>query len=416
MKKVLPIVLIVALAFCLTSCNPEALGSFMGKMGQNVFGLKANMKDVNNATQKVDGAVTDNGDGTVSIDLEKAAGVIDDIGKIKASSGKKEEFQKQLAEPVSEENGEAVQVALQSAIQDKIDIIDSLPEPSDPVAKDIVDKVKAALEEAKAGISDNPSKADLVAVAVISDMAGLAKDIADDPSILEDDPVSVVDKGLAALDTLKIVSEFAGLSLVDGIDFSALLDELDKEIVISRDEEDDAIKYVAMAAKNVRALIGLFTKNGVVNDIMYSSVLAQAKAARHSFELMAAPYIPKDKSALSNLDPILSNKAITANLTTDDFILYFECLMLTEFDKDDFKTFVNTYYENLIDLEHKAGDEAMGSALQTLSDSVITKLQDKDVSWNALGTMAVLLVKTNLKDTIFNIADVESFSAFIEGL
>ena len=423
MKKALPIILLIVMAVCLTSCDPETLGSFMGKMGQNFYGLKANMKDVNKATEKIDNSVTDNGDGTVSIDLDVAAKVIDDIGKIKASEGKTEEFQKQLAEPVSEDNGAAVQVALQSEIQNVID--DVLPNPAtieDPKAKDIVEKVSAALEEAKAGISENPTRAELVTVAVISNMANLAQEIAANPAMLDnvEDQVRVVDAGLSSLDTLKMVSEYAGLSLVDGIDFSALLEDLGKGAEISRADEDDAIKYVAMAADNVRTLIAMLTKDGVVNDIKYSSVLSQAKATRHSFELMAVPYIKGDRTNLADLDQILSNKNIKKGLSTDDFVLYFESLILTELDKDDLKAFVNTHYAKLIDLEHYAEDEQMASDLEDLFDDAKDIIKHKDdgkyTAWNSMGTLAVLLVKTNLKDTIFKIADVESFSAFIDEL
>ena len=60
MKKALPIILLIVMLVCLTSCDPETLGGFMGKMGQNFYGLKANMKDVNKATEKIDNSVTDN--------------------------------------------------------------------------------------------------------------------------------------------------------------------------------------------------------------------------------------------------------------------------------------------------------------------------------------------------------------------
>lgn len=423
MKKILPIVLLIAMALCLSSCNPEALGSFMGKMGQNFYGLKANMKDVNKATEKIDNAVTDNGDGTVTIDLDAAAKVIDDIGKIKASEGKTEEFKSKLSEPVSEDNGAAVQVALQSEIQTVID--DVLPDPAtieDPKAKDIVEKVSAALEEAKAGISENPTRAELVTVAVISNMANLAQEIAANPAILDnvDDQIRVVDAGLSSLDTLKMVSEYAGLSLVDGIDFSSLLEELDKGVEISRGEEEEALKYVSMAAGNVRSLIAMLTKNGAVDPVMYSSVLSQAKATRSSFELMSAPYIKGDRTNLADLDQILSNKDIKKGLSTDDFVLYFESLILTELDKNELKTFVNTHYAKLIDLEHYAEDADMASDLEDLFTDAKDKIKEqsagKYVAYNSIGTLAVLLVKTNLKDTIFKIADVESFSAFIDEL
>ena len=90
---------------------------------------------------------------------------------------------------------------------------------------------------------------------------------------------------------------------------------------------------------------------------------------------------------------------------------------------------MNTHYAKLIDLEHYAEDEQMASDLEDLFDDAKDIIKHKDdgkyTAWNSMGTLAVLLVKTNLKDTIFKtnlkdtifkIADVESFSAFIDEL
>ncbi|MBP5757179.1 MAG: hypothetical protein J6W39_06315, partial [Spirochaetales bacterium] len=373
MKRLLPIILIIAMAIGLVSCSLEDVGGFMGFMSKNVYGIKANMQDVKDATKKIDDAVTEDEDGNISIDLDQAAKVIDNIGDITASPQKKEEFQKQLSEPVAEGRG----VEVQAALQESIDVVKgTLPDPGDiedPKAKDVVNSISEILHKAKESISENPTKGDLATVAVINDMAKLAKDIADDPALVNDPEkaIEVADRGLSALNTLKVVSQVAGVNLLEGIDVSAMMSDLGK----SRDGEDDDLqKYFAMASKNVAKLVSLITKDGkldISEDLLsgkYKWVLSQARAVMASYELMAKPYISKDKD-IENLDTIFTDSRIKRNLTPDDLILYFECVMMTTsenvqvYDEEhgayvdwitEFKNFVNNNYEALMDLGNRS--------------------------------------------------------------
>ena len=418
MKRLLPIILIVAMAIGLVSCSLEDIGGFMGFMSKNVYGIKANMQDVQDATKKIDDAVSEDEDGNIIIDLDKAAKVIDNIGDISASPQKKEEFQKQLSEPVAEGKGAEVQAAL----QDSIDVvIDELPATvEDEKAKEVVDAIKEVLDKAKVSISDNPTKADLATVAVINDMANLAIEIAADPEMVNDPDkaVKVADRGLSALNTLKVVSEVAGVNLLEGIDVSAMISDMGK----SRDgEEDDLQKYFAMASKNVAKLVSLITKDGKLDANKYNWVLSQARAVMASYELMAKPYISKDKLDIKNLDTIFTDSRIKRNLTPDDLILYFECVMMTtsqgvEGWDAQLKKFVDDNYEALMDLGNKSKDIDFDkySDLTDLAKDAMEVVTSKDQSWNKLGTVAVLIAKANWDKFLLDVAGVSKFSELVE--
>ncbi len=420
MKRLLPIILIIAMAIGLVSCSLEDVGGFMGFMSKNVYGIKANMQDVKDATKKINDAVEEDEDGNIIIDLDKAAKVIDNIGDISASPQKKEEFQKQLAEPVAEGKGAEVQAAL----QDSIDVVKgTLPDPDDiedQKAKDVVKSISDILDKAKESISDNPTKGDLATVAVINDMANLANEIAADPEMVNDPDkaVKVADRGLSALNTLKVVSEVAGVNLLEGIDVSAMMSDLGK----SRDGEDDELqKYFAMASKNVAKLVRLITKDGKLDANKYNWVLSQARAVMASYELMAKPYISKDKLDIKNLDTIFEDAKIKRNLTPDDLILYFECVMMTTSQEVEgwdaqLKKFVDDNYEALMDLGNKSKDIDFDkySDLTDLADKAMKVVTDKDESWNKLGTVAVLIAKANWDKFLLDVAGVTKFSELVE--
>ena len=408
------------MAIGLVSCSLEDVGGFMGFMSKNVYGIKANMQDVKDATKKINDAVEEDEDGNIIIDLDKAAKVIDNIGDISASPQKKEEFQKQLAEPVAEGKGAEVQAAL----QDSIDVVKgTLPDPDDiedQKAKDVVKSISDILDKAKESISDNPTKGDLATVAVINDMANLANEIAADPEMVNDPDkaVKVADRGLSALNTLKVVSEVAGVNLLEGIDVSAMMSDLGK----SRDGEDDELqKYFAMASKNVAKLVRLITKDGKLDANKYNWVLSQARAVMASYELMAKPYISKDKLDIKNLDTIFEDAKIKRNLTPDDLILYFECVMMTTSQEVEgwdaqLKKFVDDNYEALMDLGNKSKDIDFDkySDLTDLADKAMKVVTDKDESWNKLGTVAVLIAKANWDKFLLDVAGVTKFSELVE--
>ena len=108
MKKIAYVLLVIAMFLCLTACSQDQyakLGELMGKMSGNVYGIKPNMKDVDAATDKVDGTVkVDGKTGTVTVEIksEDAKSIVDSVVAVKGSGSvtKSDALQKSLEEPI----------------------------------------------------------------------------------------------------------------------------------------------------------------------------------------------------------------------------------------------------------------------------------------------------------------------------
>ena len=140
-----------------------------------------------------------------------------------------------------------------------------------------------------------------------------------------------------------------------------------------------------------------------------------------SYELMAKPYISKDKMDIKNLDTIFTDSRIKRNLTPDDLILYFECVMMTtsqgvEGWDAQLKKFVDDNYEALMDLGNKSKDIDFDkySDLTDLAKDAMEVVTSKDQSWNKLGTVAVLIAKANWDKFLLDVAGVSKFSELVE--
>ncbi|MBP5757025.1 MAG: hypothetical protein J6W39_05525, partial [Spirochaetales bacterium] len=194
-----------------------------------------------------------------------------------------------------------------------------------------------------------------------------------------------------------------------------------------------------MASKNVAKLVSLITKDGKL-DIgedklsgKYNWVLSQARAVMASYELMAKPYISKDKLDIKNLDTIFEDPRIKRNLTPDDLILYFECVMMTTsqnvkvFDEerkeyvhwdDEFKSFIDNNYDALMDLGNRSKDITdyldSNPLMKDLAEKAMDEVTNKDESWNKLGTIAVLIAKANWDKFLLEVAGVSTFSELVE--
>ena len=98
MKKILLGLLVIAMVLALTACSQETyskLAENMGKMGNNVYGISANMTDVNNATETVSASVSVQKDESgaitgATIDFSAAAKITESVASIKDSEQKTE--------------------------------------------------------------------------------------------------------------------------------------------------------------------------------------------------------------------------------------------------------------------------------------------------------------------------------------
>ena len=74
----------------------------MNKMGNNIYGIKANMADVNKASSAVDSSVDSDG----NVDINKAADIMKLLDGIKKSEQKTDALREKLQEPAGTSAGQ----------------------------------------------------------------------------------------------------------------------------------------------------------------------------------------------------------------------------------------------------------------------------------------------------------------------
>ncbi len=392
MKKGILVLIVVALVLGLTSCSQDVyskLGDIMGKMGNNVYGISANMAQVQAATESLSGSVSDDG----SVDLDKAAGIISAVAGVKNSAQKTAALKEELAKPVTEDADTAAAVRTElkgklSAVARDLDVAISA---ASGEQKQLLEDVQAALNALKDGISETPTMAELATVAVLNEMAKTASDVAEkDPSALLDEGglteegMAIAESALGSLDTLKVVSEVANIDLLGDLNITALLGSLSRDV--SRDSDDEA-KFMAAVQVSVSKIFNLMTENGAFNENRYNSFIAQCKAIKSCYDLAAAPYTTgvaklealDDKlealdDKLEALDAILS-KNVDLRFTIEDLVSYVVVSAFAEVDKlasDAAKTFVSEFVTVNKD------------ALENFGSSVEFKLPNTDALVNAV--------------------------------
>ena len=259
MKKILLGLLVIAMALALTACSQETyskLAENMGKMGENVYGIEANMSDVNNATETVSASVAvqkdESGNVSATIDFATAAKITESVSAIMDSEQKTEALKQELAKPViaeidtssmneeekqqAEEQQKQQQQAVQAVLQEKADTLASqfnaiieaqaTASETEKLTEEQVELITTVQEALSSiTISDNPTMAEVTTVAVLSEMATTVQTVAtSDTSVyygeegLTEEGLAIADTALSSLDTLKVTSEVAGMDLLGDVD------------------------------------------------------------------------------------------------------------------------------------------------------------------------------------------------------
>ncbi len=322
MKKFLLGLLVVAMVIGLTACSPEVsskLGSAMGKMGNNIYGIKANMVQVDKATETVDNSVTTNESGDVeSVDLTTAAQIMNSISSIKGSDQKREALKASLSQPVSTGDQAAVQTAIANSANAQKEALASSTD-ADEYAQ-LKTALTNALAAVETSLTDSPTKAELATVAVLSEMAEAIMT----EGITE---AQLAQKGQDALDTLKVISDFGGISLIN----DEILDSLISTRSISRDDEEQSNIMAEMYSDTVAAVIEMLVDdNKAFSEPNYRSFILQAKAMKAAYDMISAAYIA-DPTNIDNFDAVLSAK-IDHGLSTEDLVKYIVSWVFTELD------------------------------------------------------------------------------------
>lgn len=395
-SKVLICALAVLLVIGMVSCSMDEyakLGDFMGKMGNNVYGIEPSMKEVDSATANIDGAVKKDESGNVTIDTSKAGDLISGLAEIKNSTQKTNAMKEELSKKVTEDADEAA--AVKEAMKSEINaVIESMPElPADKeidrAVKDAYESVSGALNKIQDKVSgtDDPTKADLATVAIVKSLAETVKEVAEKEDITKEELIEKADDALQALDALKVAADAAGLGDILGdISISSLLSSasaspaphsIGRSVAKASDdgELDATTRLLVQAAEKLVSLV--CDDNGSVNAKKYNRVLFQLSAIRTAYEASASFVMPKGVSysnGFGYVDEAFSNGSIgLGRFSANDAVLYTIAFAFTEadslFKNDGFFNFLNSFlkaYASENEEEIKKVEEEFEAAMGNL--------------------------------------------------
>ncbi len=347
MKKILLGLIVVALIFGLTACSQDqyqALGDAMGNMSGNIYGITANLKDVENATNKVDGAVAVDGDGkvTVKLEAETAASIVNSVVAVKNSDTKKEALKTSLSEPLlgkGATDASKAELKAQITAQATEKTIDTSDLAGDQKA--LAELVNAVLEDVEDSLSENPTKAELATVAVLATLADAVK---------AGDEAAYQAAGKAAVDALKITSEIGQVDIFANVNISSLFGMFNEKAIARDGEEveEEVDLFAPLFESSVSEVMACITENGKFTEQRYNKFVMECKALRASYEMIAKGY------NINIAAPLKGQVAVDAGLVIEDLGHYIISVVFSAAD---------TYAEGAIDFlsafingdEEKAG-------------------------------------------------------------
>lgn len=357
-NRVLIGVLTVILVIGMVSCSMDEyakLGEAMGKMGNNVYGIEPNMQEVNETTKKFDDKVTKNEAGDVEVELVDPADLISSVAEIKNSTQKTEELKKQLDETLANDDvtGEEIQKALQNKVDEIIseatkNVDEEALKEADEKIQSAYQSVTKALDDIKESISDNPTKADLATVSIISDLATTVSNIASNPDdymkgdeLDTDKIITEANKALQALDALKVTSTAADLDILKDFNLASLFSSSGSGSKALSDDSSSPKDEDAMR-KFMFSAIDSFTKmvsfDGKFDEVKYNRFIFQMRAIRTAYETTAwlvTPSLAKGEDQFAVVDAIIDGKNIIGldSFSANDLVLYAASVVFTECNK-----------------------------------------------------------------------------------
>ena len=343
MKKILLGLLVIAMILTITACSQdqyEKLGDLMGNMSGNIYGIEANLKDVENATNQVDGAVAVDGNGivTVKLEAETAGSIVSSVVAVKNSETKKDALKTSLSEPLlgkGATDDSKIQLKTQIATQAENNKITEEQKAANPERAEIATAVNEALAAVGASLSDNPTKAELATVAVLTTLSEAVKNGTEE---------SLKEVGKAAVDALKITSEIGQVDIFANVDLTNLLKAFEKGI--SRDGEEDDIfkKFEPMVKDSITEIVNCITESSKFKKQRYDKFVMECKAMRASYEMIAKAYDIDVTADLLNNHPPVDN-----GLTIEDLGHYLISVIFSAIDTYDVNSGIDVDEDSIAD-------------------------------------------------------------------
>lgn len=272
MKKRSVVLILVVIVIALSSCSQEKLGNFMGWMGNNVYGIKPDLRKPNAAI-----SIIDKISGTDSIDLSLSDDLIKSVQKFKTSPSSVEAFREKMDDAV-DVNSDAF-LAVKNDMVDKADEIKDMGGEAGSimiVLSDVIDSISDAVME-------NPTRRDVVTVVMVNK---LVEDVYDSVKDGTFDVNVISDEALGVLDVLKMSTDFSSLNLIGDIDLHSLIDSLLSKS-IDRANSKVAISLVGTTLGKVT---GLITADGSFDEARYDRFLLESRAVMIAYEMVMTPY------------------------------------------------------------------------------------------------------------------------------
>ena len=420
MKKTrITVVLLVVLALVLTSCSQDSaanLGSLMGKMGNNVWGIKADLRKSEAAAEKVD--TIDSADKIQS--TEAADELISTVKSIIGSDQNVEAFHEEMGKPAAIDAE-----AFGSAVTKLSTKVTTLETTQPQLAK----AFESTINSFKNLDSSKLTKSDVVTVSLVNSLL-------EEAGSATSTPEAVVSKATDVLNVLKLTTGFSELNVIDDIDlsgiFSAMSSNKTNNKAVSRD--DDPNTLLLALGKTLEKIANLITDDdGMFNNPKFRRFHMEAKAIKLAYEVAMSPYFAEGYNLGDTIKGVCNDDRPKTEASLDDLVMYVcasvSCYMdnisklsekfLTQYlSKSKSKTIIDALANaNMTVLKEQAVD-SMATVLeinrqesQDLSSDVWTELieaiadetgTDKDVVYNTISTIKDYLDNGGSLSNIFN--------------
>ncbi len=384
MRKIAFLFIIVVLLLGITACSQEfysGLGSGMGAMSHNIYGIKPDVRKAEASAAYVAGAIVRDKDGNITIDLNHAAKIIDTMADIRKSHQRAAALRDLLDQDVPTEDADAVREAIINQASDLISALEgyAVDEAMADVrwsivraVQDIHDSLETIDTEARV-----PQMEDIALTAILNKMAS---------SIMKENvnPDEVSDIGRKCVDTIKVIADIATLDILADVDFTSLVENTRD---ISRAEDGVVNPVVAsILGKTVSKMVDLISTDKKFDELKYNTFIMESKALKAAYEMTYVKYMPVDKTIGGVVMMLFEDPGkIDRGLTIEDFFIY---LMLSlhicfeDYTNGIWGSVVASYvhfgnnYEILSDLEHATeAPSSLGDSVTDILDGIHSYLQ-----------------------------------------
>lgn len=311
-KSRITVVLLIVLALVLASCSQDSaagLGNIMGKMGNNVWGIKADLRKSEAAVEKVDTI-----DSAKKIQSTEAADeLISTVKGFIGSDQNVEAFHSEMGKPAAIE-ASAFNTAVAS-ISKKVETL-STSESASVENKQIAKSFEGVIDSFSQMDSSSLTKSDVVTLSLVN---SLLEEV-NSPTSSADD---VAGKANDVLAVLKLTTGFSELNIIDDIDLSGIFASMSANKTNNKAvAREDASKLLLALGKTLEKIADLITSDdGFFNNSKYNRFHMEAKAIKLSYEVALRSTFSVDDDFGDIIDYILYTPNQRES-SLDDLVMY----------------------------------------------------------------------------------------------